>query len=69
MIKKFGFQAYTIRDYMKDAELTDLAFRKMKALGYDGPITIEREIKGDQQIADIQNARDLLRGVFETLED
>ena len=35
MIKKFGFQAYTIRDYMKDAELTDLAFRKMKALGYD----------------------------------
>ena len=35
MIKTFGFQAYTIRDYMKDAELTDLAFRKMKALGYD----------------------------------
>ena len=35
MIKKFGFQAYTIRDYMKDAEFTDLAFKKMKALGYD----------------------------------
>ena len=35
MIKKFGFQAYTIRDYMKDAAFMDLSFKKMKALGYD----------------------------------
>ncbi|MFH1737574.1 MAG: sugar phosphate isomerase/epimerase family protein [bacterium] len=29
---------------------------KLKQLGYQGPITIEREISGDQQIADIKKA-------------
>ena len=33
---------------------------KLKALGYDGPITIEREISGEQQIADILKAMALL---------
>ena len=33
---------------------------KLKALGYDGPITIEREISGEQQIADILKAKALL---------
>ena len=36
---------------------------KMKNDGYDGYITIEREIKGEKQIADIIRARDLLRSL------
>ena len=34
---------------------------KLKALGYEGALTIEREITGDQQIADIRNAVEVLR--------
>lgn len=33
---------------------------KLKALGYDGSITIEREITGEQQIKDIVKAKSLL---------
>jgi sugar phosphate isomerase/epimerase len=33
---------------------------KLKALGYTGALTIEREISGPQQIADIQRAIALL---------
>lgn len=33
---------------------------KLHALGYDGPLTIEREIYGDQQLQDILYARDML---------
>jgi len=33
---------------------------KLKTLGYAGPITIEREISGDQQVADIKRARAFL---------
>jgi sugar phosphate isomerase/epimerase len=33
---------------------------KLKALGYTGALTIEREITGPQQIADIRRAIDLL---------
>ena len=35
-------------------------YRKLKALGYDGPYIIEREISGKEQIADVIRARDLL---------
>ncbi|MCX7843661.1 MAG: sugar phosphate isomerase/epimerase [Clostridia bacterium] len=34
--------------------------KKLKSMGYDGPITIEREISGEQQIKDILNAKALL---------
>ncbi len=33
---------------------------KLKELGYDGPITIEREISGEKQIEDIKKAKELL---------
>lgn len=33
---------------------------KLKAMGYDGPITIEREIDGEQQIVDILKAKALI---------
>lgn len=33
---------------------------RLKEIGYDGPITIEREISGDEQIADILKAKGLL---------
>ncbi len=33
---------------------------KLKAVGYKGPLTIERECSGEQQIADIKNAIKLL---------
>ncbi len=36
-------------------------------LGYDGCITIEREIEGDQQTADIVMARDMLQGILNAL--
>ncbi len=38
--------------------------RRLKAVGYNGPITIEREIKGEKQIADIIYARDLLTKLY-----
>ncbi len=34
--------------------------KKLKELNYQGPLTIEREIKGEQQIKDIEMARDML---------
>jgi L-ribulose-5-phosphate 3-epimerase len=37
-----------------------LMIRKLRDLGYDGALTIEREITGEQQIRDIQAARDYL---------
>lgn len=33
---------------------------KLKEIGYNGPLTIEREISGEQQIADILTAKDIL---------
>jgi len=42
---------------------------KLNALGYDGPYIIEREISGDQQIADIVAARDLLRDIFKNVKE
>ena len=37
-----------------------LLVKKLKEVGYTGALTIEREITGPQQLADIQLARDLL---------
>ena len=34
--------------------------RGLKALGYDGAITVEREISGEEQTADIIKAKSLL---------
>lgn len=34
MFKNLGVQLYTIRDYLKDPEFADLAFRKLHDLGY-----------------------------------
>ena len=38
----------------------DLLLRRLKEKGFAGPVTIEREISGDQQIADIKRAMALL---------
>ena len=38
---------------------------KLKSIGYDRYITIEREISGDQQIKDIQAAKQLLETLWE----
>lgn len=37
---------------------------KLKELGYDGPITIEREISGEKQIEDIKLAKKLLESLI-----
>lgn len=37
---------------------------RLAEIGYEGPITIEREISGDQQIEDVKAARDLLLKLF-----
>ncbi len=34
MFKKLGVQLYTIREYMKDPEFADLAFKRLAELGY-----------------------------------
>jgi len=39
-------------------------FEALKAHGYDGPVTIEREISGEQQMEDIHHARKLLTSVI-----
>lgn len=38
--------------------------RKLKELGYTGPLIIEREISGEQQIKDIARARDILAEIL-----
>lgn len=38
--------------------------KRLKEIGYDGPITIEREIDGDQQIKDILFAKDYLTDLW-----
>ena len=42
-------------------------FRKLHALGFDSWVTIEREIDGDQQIAEILCARDYLQKIIEEI--
>jgi len=37
---------------------------KLKSLGYDGYITIEREISGEEQVRDILKAKELLEGLL-----
>ena len=37
---------------------------KLKEIGYDGPITIEREISGDEQIRDILMAKEMLENLI-----
>lgn len=39
-------------------------FKKLKELGYDGHVTIEREISGEQQILDIRESIVYLKGLF-----
>ncbi len=38
--------------------------KKLKEIGYDGPITIEREIAGDEQIKDIIYAKEMLEELW-----
>ena len=38
--------------------------KKLKELGYDGPMTLEREISGDKQTEDILMAKTLLEGLL-----
>lgn len=39
-------------------------FRKLRELGYDSHVTIEREIDGSRQLRDILDARNYLAGVI-----
>jgi L-ribulose-5-phosphate 3-epimerase len=41
--------------------------RGLKALGYTGPLTIEREITGDQQIRDIRAGKEMLEKILAKL--
>ncbi|MFQ9872141.1 MAG: sugar phosphate isomerase/epimerase family protein [Oscillospiraceae bacterium] len=40
---------------------------KLKEVGYNGAITIEREIAGDQQLQDVLAAKAMLEGIIEKL--
>lgn len=42
-----------------------LFIRRLKEIGYDGAITIEREISGEKQIQDIIMAKELLEKLFD----
>ena len=42
-----------------------LLIKKLKEKGYDGPITIEREISGEQQIKDILYAKKFLEDIID----
>lgn len=41
---------------------------KLKSIGFDGVIVIEREISGEQQIADIKKAKEILGKIIEEVE-
>ena len=38
---------------------------RLKEVGYDGALTIEREISGDQQVKDILMAKSLLENLIQ----
>ena len=38
--------------------------KKLKEVGYDGALTIEREISGEQQLKDILMAKELLESLI-----
>jgi sugar phosphate isomerase/epimerase len=40
--------------------------RKLHSIGYDGPVTIEREISGEKQLEDILYAKNLIEDVIKT---
>ena len=42
-------------------------FAKLRELGYDSHVTIEREIDGDQQLADILESRDYLQNLIQEI--
>ena len=44
-----------------------ILLKRLKELGYDGSITIEREIDGDEQIADIRAAKGYLESILNNL--
>ena len=44
-----------------------LVLKRLKECGYEGPFTIEREIKGEKQREDIIKARDMLLEIEKTL--
>ena len=44
-----------------------LFIKRLHEAGYDGAITIEREIKGEKQVEDILMAKSVLEGIFKDL--
>lgn len=67
---KDGFYPTDGRSLGKEARLGDglvdfgVIIRYLKERGYNGAITIEREISGEQQIADIRHAKELLSALI-----
>ena len=45
----------------------DTVLHKLHALGYDGYVTIEREIEGEQQIRDVNDARACLQEILDRI--
>ncbi|MBQ4051082.1 MAG: sugar phosphate isomerase/epimerase, partial [Oscillospiraceae bacterium] len=45
----------------------DTVLHKLHALGYDGYVTIEREIEGEQQIRDVNDARICLQAILDRI--
>lgn len=70
MHAKDGFYPTNGHDLGKEARIGDgrvdfkRVFEGLRAVGYDGPVTIEREITGEQQLLDIRYAREYLRRVI-----
>ena len=42
-----------------------LFIKRLHEIGYDGAITIEREISGEKQIQDILSAKSILENLFD----
>lgn len=67
---KDGFYPTNGHDLGREVRLGDgkvdfrAFFAKLKSLGYDRYVTIEREIEGDEQIADIRHAKEYLESVI-----
>lgn len=67
---KDGFYPTNGHDLGEEARLGDgkvdfrAVFKKLRELGYDRYVTIEREIEGEQQIADIRYAKEYLTDII-----
>ena len=64
---QLGAQMFTVREYTKNTKDLLETFAKLKEIGYDSYVTIEREIKGGASDGEIIAAKEYLEPIINEL--